>query len=489
MSLKQVLTTTALSGAILASLGGTAMAQPAISTTGTGQALIFPYYTVNGGWMTTVNVMNTTGNTLAVKFRLREKQNSRDVLDFNIVLSPYDAWAGVLQDSEEGPKIFTPDNSCTSPEVINGVPAQDTAYTEAFADGGGTGIHRMRDGYIEMFVMGIDKSDRVSTPGTVPYNAKHVNGVPRDCAAVDRAFISAFPSGDDWPEDESPLRIDPTGSGMPAARADFDALDSSDSPLKGNVTWLQARTGAGAGSVAMHITDWSRDNYVTAQQYPWFLEPTLANPQEDGLWRVTGLDELEAAISATATMNEWANNPDSGAQVDWVITFPTKAYHVDRKNNQLQAAVNKFRNTDATGNPEDITSSDPTTVAPFARPFNGASPIEVRYNFYDREERTAIAETDGVTTISPQPPAEQVPTEALIFETNVIQFGDRSVLASGSPAVPTNDLPPDATPAGWVSVEFPEGALPVTAFAMKARTLGDTLTNFGQAMDNAYVRP
>lgn len=498
MSLKQLLTTTALSGAVLASLSGTAMAEtvtPVLSDTGTGQALIFPYYTVNGGWMTTINVMNTTGNTLAVKFRLREKKNSRDVLDFNIVLSPYDAWAGVLQDSANGPQLFTPDNSCTSPQNISGVTAQSLAYTGRFSDGGGSEVHRMRDGYIEMFVMGIDKSNRVSNPGTVPYNAKHINGVPRDCAAVDRAFVTTIRNSngtlagaDTWIDGTSPLAIDATGSGSPVAREHFDALAPTDSPLKGNVTWLQAGTGAGAGSTAIHVNNWSQDNYVTAQQYPWFLEPTLANPQSGGLWQVTGLEDLEAAIMATSTMNEWANNPDSGAQVDWVITFPTKAYHVDRFNDQIQAAVNRYRNTDAAGNPQNITADAPTTVWPFARAFNGISPINVTYTFYDREEQTAVTQTDGQTTISPQPPAAAIPVEALIYEANVIQFGSQSVLASSSPAVPKNDLPPSATPAGWASVTFTDGALPVTAFAIKARTIGNTLTNFGQAMDNAYVR-
>ena len=31
-----------------------------------------------------------------------------------------------------------------------------------------------------------------------------------------------------------------------------------------------------------------------------------------------------------------------------------------------------------------------------------------------------------------------------------------------------------------------DDGLPVTAFAVKARTQGNTLTNYGQAMDNAY---
>ena len=38
-----------------------------LSDTNTGQALIYPYYTVNDGWITTMNLMNTSAKTLAVK--------------------------------------------------------------------------------------------------------------------------------------------------------------------------------------------------------------------------------------------------------------------------------------------------------------------------------------------------------------------------------------------------------------------------------------
>lgn len=500
MSFKRLLTTTALSGAVLASLGGPAMGQPtpAISATNTGQALIFPYYTVNGGWVTTINVINTSPDTLAVKFRLREKKNSRDVLDFNIVMSPFDQWAGVLQNSEGGPQLFTPDNSCTSPLNVHGAVGSNIAYTGAFEDSGGDGVQRMRDGYVEMLVMGVARAGAENVPGTVPFNAKHVNGVPRDCAAVDQAFIA---TEQNWVQDTDPLNpalydVNPqglpnplAGSGNPRARADFVAPTERDVPLKGNITWLQAGTGAGAGSTAIHVANWSDQNYVTAQQFPWFLEPTFASV--DGLWTIEGVTKFEDAIRWRSTMNEWANNPESGAQIDWAVTFPTKAYHVDRFNNQIQAAVNKYRNNNV-----DITGATPAPgIAPFEFAFGqrtnfvngqGDSPVTVRYTFFDREENAEVVETDG-TTISPAPPPD-VRIETLRFEANVVQFGDTSVLGSTSPSVvdPVGLLPANATPAGWAQIDFVTDPLPVSAFAIKARTLGNTLTNFGQAMDNGY---
>ena len=509
MSFKRLFTTTALSGAVIASLSGaSAMAQtpePWVSATNTGQALIFPYYTVNDGWATTLNVMNTSPHTLAVKVRFREKKNSRDVLDFNIVMSPYDAWAGIVQNSPDGPQLFTPDNSCTSPLNVDGVKASRIAYTGEFNDGGGDGAQRMRDGYVEMMVMGIARSGAENVPNTIPYWAKHVNGMPRDCVSVDRAFEateSVWSTGTD-PLSEDLYNRNPqnlsnplAGSGNPRARDHFEALTPNDAPLKGNLTWLKLGTGTGAGTSAIPVSDWSRTNFVTAQQFPWFLEPTFASSL--GLWTIEGIEAFEQAITWAETSNEWANNPESGAQVDWVITFPTKAYHADRFNTQIQAAVNRYRNRNV-----DITANSPAPgVAPFEWPFGARqgpdglndSPITVEYTFFDREEASEVVETDG-TTISPAPP-QRVEIDTLRFEANVVQFGERSVFSSHNPAKvdPVGLLPESATPAGWAKVRFVNqnainaGGLPVTAFAIKARTAGEAASSYGQAMENSYAR-
>jgi hypothetical protein len=482
----------AIAAALIGVAGSAGAVEPYISDTTTGQALIFPYYTVNGGWITTFNAMNTSDKTLAVKVRFREKKNSRDVLDFNIVLSPYDVWTGFVQDSPTGPVLKTSDKSCTSPLIVDGAAANKIAYTGAFNDTGGTGEQRMRDGYVEMLVMGVADAGAENVRGTVPYWAKHVNGVPRDCKAVDAAFISTEPNWVTDTQPTSPIYNQSTqtanklaGSGNPTARDDFEAPTATDSPLKGNITWLLVGSGAGAGGEAIAVNDWSDQNLVTAQQFPWFLEPTFAS--SNGLWTIDGVGAFEEAISATSTFNEWASNPATGAATDWAVTFPTKAYHVDIFPNQIQAAANKYR----TGAPG---------VAPFEWAFGertnykqgeGDSVITVQYTVFDREENSEIIETDG-TTISPAPPPE-VLIESLRFEANVIQFGNASVLGSTSASVvdAVGLLPPGSTPNGWAKVDFVEAreGLPVTAFAVKARNQGDPSTTYGQAMGNGYKRP
>jgi hypothetical protein len=498
-----------------------------VSRNNIGQALVYPYYTVNGGWITTFNVINTSDKTLAVKVRFHELKNSRDVLDFNIVLSPYDTWTGWVQDSDLGPELKTVDRSCTSPldvrDPTKPVNASRVAYTGVFDDTGGQGFNRMREGYVEVLLMGeapagLEECDPASTTACtppagsayVPWYAKHVDGEPRDCAKVDAAFIANAPS---WNENIDPATavsipaIDNSlpGSGDPLARNDFIA--PSGNWLKGNVGWLDAATGYGAGSEAVAIEDWAQDNYVTAQQFPWFLEPTFATGPT--LWTVTGVAAFESVVGASATVNEWANNPNNGARSDWVVTFPTKAYHVDQFNDQIQAAVSKYRNgltdvvtpecdTDRTDLVCDVAAS-PTTIEPFESLFGaelaadgtGVSPITVLWDYFDREEGRAVQASEG-TSISPAPPTPRVDIE-LNYEANVVTFASSSVLDSNFAASSgVGEALPFAT-SGWARLSFSEALNPTTnlyelpAAAFAVRTIDRTLD--GQAYDSGYLPP
>ena len=84
----------ALSTALLGvGMMGTGQAVPALTTEGLGDAALFPYYTAQGGWQTFVRLINTSNEAMAVKVRFREQANSRDVLDFMVLLSPNDMWS------------------------------------------------------------------------------------------------------------------------------------------------------------------------------------------------------------------------------------------------------------------------------------------------------------------------------------------------------------------------------------------------------------
>jgi hypothetical protein len=66
-----------------------------LSTDGTGQVPLYPYYTVRNGYITSFSVVNTnTFHTKVVKVCIPEGKNSAEVLDFNLWLSPRDIGGG-----------------------------------------------------------------------------------------------------------------------------------------------------------------------------------------------------------------------------------------------------------------------------------------------------------------------------------------------------------------------------------------------------------
>jgi hypothetical protein len=124
---------TSMTTAIVAGIAGVAgisnMANAVfLNPDGIGSVLVYPYYTVNGGNGTFVSVVNTTNEGKAVKVRFLEAYNSREVLDFNLYLSPFDVWvAAVAPNAAGGASVFTNDNSCTVPAIPTGGAAFRTA--------------------------------------------------------------------------------------------------------------------------------------------------------------------------------------------------------------------------------------------------------------------------------------------------------------------------------------------------------------------------
>ena len=69
---------------------------------GTGETLLFPFYSAENGNNTLVNVANASNDHKAVKVRIIEAQNSQEVLDYNLYLSPEDRFSFAITATEEG---------------------------------------------------------------------------------------------------------------------------------------------------------------------------------------------------------------------------------------------------------------------------------------------------------------------------------------------------------------------------------------------------
>ena len=141
-----------------------------------GDAAIIPYYTTVGSFVSGMHVVNTSAATQAVKIRLRRATDSADALDFNVVLSPADVWAGAIHaDADGNVMVSTSDTSCTVPNN-----AADASGNKTFNMPNSTDA---REGYIEIIGMG-----QAAQTQAAAINAKHAKGTPKDCATVQLNF-------------------------------------------------------------------------------------------------------------------------------------------------------------------------------------------------------------------------------------------------------------------------------------------------------------
>jgi hypothetical protein len=255
---------------------------------GLGEVLIFPYYTVRDNWQTTFSIINTDENNIvAVRFRVIEGMNSRDVRDFTLILSPGDMFAGVLEaDGAGGARLRRApgDTTCTSPffapstfvplsvdafsgtSTVNGavVSDEDGAMTDPPRD-------RLNEGYILAIVMGhtpvsgagaaaLDAGVAaydIAIPGrnltgtlTTLRSAVRVNGVNTDaeCTAVADLF------------DRDVLRDPNPATVAPSANSVVRLFGEPINVLKGNYSFLNVPRGTAAGGNAVALANFATFN-------------------------------------------------------------------------------------------------------------------------------------------------------------------------------------------------------------------------------------
>ncbi len=438
---KNSLTTAVVAGiAGVAGFAGLANAVH-LNPDGLGQVLLYPYYTVNNGQQTVLSVVNTAPVAKALKVRFLEGYNSREVLDFNLFLSAYDVWTATIfalrddgKDSDAA-GILTRDRSCTAPlfsedgtNTTGGTPFvtfREFAYLMP-SDGGPTTIDRTREGHFEFITMA-DLSGSLATAVT------HAppGGTPANCGAVRNLQGT-----------EAGLNI-PTsgifgGAGIVnGSQGTFyaysaDALDRFTQQVNftatNNVLPNLANVNDGVGVVL--------GNRATANVFTGTGVTSSVYPGPDA--RSRRVDAVSAIFTADSIYNEFQTATALGANSDWVVTFPTKAFYVD---------------------PFFIGGT--AAIPPFTRVYNGAvsagvnrfSCVAVGLQIYDQEEKTPGATNPG---FSPPPPG--APPSSLCRETNVISFLNVATAPTSSGVLGsrliTNVNPAANGAAGWMRVNL-----------------------------------
>lgn len=451
----------------------------------TGEALVYPIYSAQNGNDTYIHVVNTTADYKAVKVRMIEGENSQEVLDFNLYMSPKDHFAFAITADGEGAKLVTTDNSCTVPIIpetgttADGKTIREVAFrnflyandkkaddpdTDADESFDNTGEDREQIGYVEVIEMGqIDPDSAVlvdPTPASSTYKPKNVaaaikhgaDGVPADCSIPVAGWSVISGVEGKWLEE--------CGAGCAAQGTSEFMLTWQGGGLYGIGTVINVSEGTSFGEDAVAIeqlldaestgaaaTKGWQLHYEPGSTKPDFNDPKVARsalvsvPGQGAPQLVTfAADDqrfktVSALFMADEVMNDYIVDPAIAAQTDWILTFPTKTFHI---NGKAGAEDNESKNV----------------YNPFEVPWNGQVACEPStMRVYDREEAYVPPGGDE-PDFSPAPPAQGPADDLLLcYEVTVLQFGDESVTNNDSTVTGVGALLGDYVD-GWANLDL-----------------------------------
>ncbi len=423
--------------AVAAALAGVNSAQAVnVADTGLGQVLLYPFYTVEGGQDTLINLVNTTDQVKAVKVRILESMNSVEVLDFNLYLSPEDHWSAVItaDPAGEGAVIRTADTSCTVP---NGLSQGDTVPFRNVAFLGDTidnSLARTREGYVEVIEMG--DIDMTTTFGAVVGTAAtHVAGVPASCGTVE----AAWQAGGNWSLNANDSILAPSG-GLYGYGVLIDVAEGTDATY--DATAIDHFS-----TIPLHFQPGNTQPSLEDGELNWAFfdtNATVAAPVTGSA--VDAIDAVSAVLMADSIANDYVLEEAIQAGTDWVVTFPTKRSYVN---------------------------AGPDPLAPFTDIWEGAAATPapacevVQITYYDREEGR-----EGVDPLDYSPPRPGPAPNVLCAEANVISFNESNVLKASDRTI--TSIPLDFEN-GWASLSMNEsvfgGSIPAVVGNGTARKL------------------
>jgi len=403
-----------------------------VNPDGLGEVLLYSYYTVREGTDTLVSVVNTTADVKAVKVRFLEGKNSTEVIDFNLYLSPFDVWTAAITQTADGARLLTADTSCTVPQIPipGGVDFRNFAYTGANADGEDTSLDRTREGYLEMIEMGVVTDEPAPSTFNPATDATHVanTGVPANCGDL----VAAWAPGGEW-------------FNLPNR-----AIIPNFGGLFGGGTLINVELGTSVGYKAITLDSFLNGEtavppFTTQHTAPGSLLPNLTSASPESVvftqggvvsstW-AAGIRSSAEAVSAVFmhdnVYNEFVTEAITAAGTDWVVTFPTKRFHVGIDDPSIDDPP--------AGSPDNL------FFPPFTDDFwlGGACETVLLSGQYGREEEVAVGDVD----FSPQPPGG---VNQLCWEVNVVTFNNSDVLGSQLLAN-INTL----TENGWQQINFP----------------------------------
>ncbi|MCG6966808.1 MAG: hypothetical protein LJE59_09870 [Chromatiaceae bacterium] len=485
---------------VATALGMSAGVASAMQTepSGIGMYNILPYYSVQSGNNTLIQITNTDEvNGKAVKVRFRGAEWSDDVFDFTLFLSPGDVWTGAVTVNGLVAHMDTVDNSCTLPANIN----QDfVTFRAALSEDSNAAT---REGYVEVITM----ADIPPTVGGDPeedlYDTiLHHNGE----AACDSGVLTALTedsanvAADQGMENPTPaLTSYAIVINVPKSKAFAQAaIAVNPDSVNNKIYYMQKNVEINPADLAelqaltadrIFAAQGAPDNGVGLQMYQFDL-PDLTTPVEGGT-AIAQRDSLTDALAQNGdAVVEYVTDSAIDATTDVVFTQPTRRFFY----NYIENADGAYELNGWTFDIEGDAGSVYDSLDGVSNRIAVGNPT-----FYDREEGKLVGEDDIV--ISPTPP-----NVALTFSLK----GEASVISINNGAIPTGSLAASLTannyetnleaPDGWAILSTTTtsgtvGPLPIvgfTAINILNNAVGAAGTNYGMVLplrQREYVAP
>ena len=265
---------------------------------GLGEVLIYPYYTVRQGedgsvYNTLLSVTNDNGWAKAIKVHIREGQQGKIVVSFNLFLPSHDVWTAALTPDGDGLKITTYDTSCTAPSF------QTASFFKPHGDENNDS--RVQEGYIEMIEMGTVSGEAVS----MFTHRQDVNGywIPADC--------------------------------VQGAEIVSEHMQENKGGLFGSATLINVQSGLAFTATAVALYKFAKPGTALGYTPPESDKPdmTSAHPisivpgNDDDALLISEWDEGTAdAVAAALMVHEWSSEyileSATSSKTTWIGTLP-----------------------------------------------------------------------------------------------------------------------------------------------------------------------
>jgi hypothetical protein len=334
-----------------------------LSADGTGDVLLYPLYSVEGGNDTYVSLVNQSDQAKAVRVRFRESMENHQVLSFNLYLAPYDHWAGAVTTATGGgARLISADNSCTYPNIPpQGLVFSDAAY--ANIEGELQGLARTSEGLVEVIEMGV------------------VDDMELDCTSIQ----SAWAEGGAWAQNPAQNILPTTGG------------------LSGYGVIVNVNEGTNITYSATALKDFF-DNWAM-HRHPGVSSPTLADADPVIFYngRVvvsTGIDAVNLTLMKGEVINDYVLDESIAASTDLIITLPTKnLYERNSDTSEEDSDFDRFL-ASVSNLPKGLATYPNNYIGSYRYFSSGGQDICFNVCFYDRYQEVSVG-LDGAMNIVP----------------------------------------------------------------------------------------